>query len=258
MATKRIKFIVPFPLSGKGLKLREAQLPKRFIRPGFKVDFVPVKNSIAWMDSYYDSTVIDFLLFEEGISAEKEGYDAVCIDTASDSGLHGLRSRLKIPVVAPSVASMHLACMLGHKFTVLTMWERWVFLYSKHLEEYKLWDRCASVRNIGQEPNLVSLLEGKKETLKKLEAEALKAIEEDGADVIMLGSTTMHQAHDYLSKKLPVPVLNPGLVAYKIAEVLVELNLSQSKVAYPAPRTPRDDMVHAMAETARKFSWPPK
>ena len=39
----------------------------------------------------------------------------------------------------------------------------------------------------------------------KLTAEAQKAIDEDGADVILLGSTTMHQAGDYMAAHLPVP-----------------------------------------------------
>ncbi len=258
MTPKRIKFIVPFPVNGDDLRLREMQLPKELIRPGFQVDFVPVKNSIYWVDSYYDAVVLDFFLFEEGLKAEEEGYDAICIDSTSDSGIQGLRSRLKIPVVGPSVAAMHFACMLGHKFTILTMWERWVFAYRRHLDEYNLWDRCASIRHIGESPNLVKLLKGKEEqTIKKLEAEGLKAVNEDGADVIILGSTTMHQAHKYLSEKLPVPVVNPGLVAYKIAEMMVELNTSQSKRTYPPPQRPRDDMVHAMVEASVKFPWSP-
>ena len=45
-----------------------------------------------------------------------------------------------------------------------------------------------------------------------LTAEAQKAIDEDGADVILLGSTTMHQAGDYMAAHLPAPVINPGPV----------------------------------------------
>jgi Asp/Glu/hydantoin racemase len=49
------------------------------------------------------------------------------------------------------------------------------------------------------------------EALARALAEAgRKAIEEDGADVLLLGSTTMHQAHAYLAERLPVPVINPG------------------------------------------------
>ena len=44
-------------------------------------------------------------MFEAGLSAEDDGYDAVCIDTMSDSGVNALRSVLDIPVIAPAKAS---------------------------------------------------------------------------------------------------------------------------------------------------------
>ncbi|MCT7264637.1 hypothetical protein, partial [Salmonella enterica] len=58
--------------------------------------------------------------------------------------------------------------------------------------------------------------------------------------VIVLGSTTMHQAHAYLAEHLPVPVLNPGLIAYKMCEVLLDLGLCHSKIAYPSPEQIKD------------------
>ena len=50
---------------------------------------------------------------------------------------------------------------------------------------------------------------GQHARLKKLEA-SLRAIAEDGAQCICLGSTAMYQAGDYLAERLPVPVVNPG------------------------------------------------
>ena len=63
---------------------------------------------------------------------------------------------------------------------------------------------------------------------------------EDGADVIVLGSTTMHQSAGWLAKNLPIPVINPGLVAYKQAELLIQLGLSHSKKAFPNPGVGND------------------
>ena len=86
------------------------------------------------------------------------------------------------------------------------------------------------------------LLEGKEEVVfdKLLEASEA-AIAEDGADVIVLGSTTMHQSHAYLANRLPVPVINPGVVAYKLCEMMLGLGLSHSKKAFPSPETIQDD-----------------
>ena len=75
---------------------------------------------------------------------------------------------------------------------------------------------------------------------------------EDRADVIVLGSTTMHQSHKYLSEKLPVPVINPGLLAYKFTELMLELGLSHSKKAFPSPSTPKDKMVYEIMAAVSK------
>jgi len=189
----------------------------------------------------HDEQMIDMAVFEAGLSAEDEGFDAVCIDTVSDSGMYALRSRLSIPVVGPGQASLHTACMLGHKFSVITMWPQWFALYRKTLSDYKLESRCASLRHINTRPDLAELLEGKEEVVfKALEEESFKAIEEDGADVIVLGSTTMHQSHAHLASVLPVPVINPGQVSFELCKMYLKLGLTQSKTAFPSPEAPND------------------
>lgn len=238
---KRIKVIVPIPMDAAGVANRASQLPPTVIRPGFAPEFAAVPWGAALGDSYHDMMLMDWTVFQTGVTAEAEGYAGVLIDTVSDSGLRALRSRLSIPVVGPGEAAFFTAMMLGKHFTVLTMWPQWFPLYEKTITEYGIRDRLASVRSIHTRPDLSELLAGKEEVIfAKLKEEAMRAIEEDGADVIVLGSTTMHQSASYLSRELPVPVINPGLVAYKQLETLIELDLSHSKRAYPLPEVPKD------------------
>jgi allantoin racemase len=68
--------------------------------------------------------------------------------------------------------------------------------------------------------------------------------------VLILGSTTMHQSHAYLSARLPVPVINPGPLSYKIAESMLALGLAHSAVGYPRPMHPRLDMLQTMFSAA--------
>lgn len=241
MMKKRIKMIFPVPMSEATRPLVESQLPASLMRPDIDVSFVGAGQVMTLADSYYDMALMELAVIEAGIKAEEEGYDAVCVNTVSDSGLSALRSRLSIPVLAPGIAAFHTACMLGQKFSILTMWPRWYPLYRKTLKEYGLESRLASIRSIDVRPDTEALLEGKEEVVfaKLLEAGRL-AIEQDGADVIVLGSTTMHQSHAYLARHLPVPVLNPGLIAYKMCEVLLDLGLCHSKIAYPSPEQIKD------------------
>jgi allantoin racemase len=104
------------------------------------------------------------------------------------------------------------------------------------------------VRAVNIPPDVEALFTGKEqEMFAKLTEEGRKAIEEDGADVILLGSTTMHQAGEYMSAHLPAPVINPGPVAIKMAEVFVQLGLSHSKVAFPPPSSIIDDRFFSLA-----------
>lgn len=228
-------------MDAAGVAARAAQLPADFVRPGFKPEFEAVPWGAALGDSYHDMLLMDWTVFQAGIKAEEEGYSGVLIDTVSDSGLRALRSRLSIPVVGPGEAAFAAAMMLGKKFTVLTMWPEWFPLYQKTLTEYGWWDRVASLRSINTRPDVTELLAGKEEIIfGKLKAEAERAMEEDGADVIVLGSTTMHQSAAYLAANLPIPVINPGQLAYKFLETMIELGLSHSKKAFPAPEVPKD------------------
>lgn len=135
-AERRIKVIVPIPMDEAGVANRALQLPAEFVAPGFHPEFAAVKWGAALGDSYHDMLLMDWTVFQTGISAEDEGYAGVLIDTVSDSGLRALRSRLSIPVVGPGEAAFATAMMLGKRFTVLTMWEEWFPLYEKTLTEY--------------------------------------------------------------------------------------------------------------------------
>jgi allantoin racemase len=145
-------------------------------------------------------------------------------------------------VLGPGLVSYAVAVMLGKRFSIVTMWDKWRHLYEKNLDLYHLWEKCASIRAVNIPPDVEALFAGKEEEMfARLTAEGQAAIEEDGADVILIGSTTMHQAGEYMSAHLPAPVINPGPVALKMAEAIVQLGLSHSKVAFPTPDTIQDE-----------------
>jgi len=246
----KVLVIVPFAFGEEGIANREAQMKDVSLGPDIEFDYRGVKAGPALFDSYHDWLLADIALFEAGKTAQDEGYDAVCIDTMSDSGMNGLRSVLDIPVIGPGRCSYLTALMLGNKFSVLTQWDPWMGLYKKGLAEYGLTDKCASVRSINTPPDVENLLGGKEEVVfPKLKAAAEQCIE-DGADVICMGSTTMHQAVPYLRENLPVPVINPGPLTYKLAEFFLGLGLTHSRKAYAKPNVPKLDMLEAMLEGA--------
>ncbi|HKE80271.1 MAG TPA: aspartate/glutamate racemase family protein [Solirubrobacteraceae bacterium] len=243
----RIKYIVPFPFDEVGLANRAAQLGPELRTPGVEYEFIPVKNSCYNADSAYELLILDAYIAEAGLRSEEEGYDAVVMDTVSDSGLAALRSRLTIPVLGPGQVQQHIAAILGRRFSILTMWRRWFSMYEKLMADYGTRHYCVSIRSIDVRPDQEQLLAGKEEfVFEALEREGRAAIDEDGADVILIGSTTMHQSVDHLRRTLGVPVINPGPLAIKLAELFVTLGLSHSKQAFMAPEIVQDEKLHSL------------
>jgi allantoin racemase len=249
----RVLVIVPFPLGESGIANRAAQLQKVVLGPDIEFDFRGVRAGPALLDSGHDAGLAEVALAEVGIRAQEEGYDAVCIDTMSDSGVNILRSFLDIPVIGPGRASYLTALMLGDTFSVLTQWDGWIPIYKKGVRELGLEAHLASIRSINMLPDVDNLLGGKEEQIFPMLRDAgLACIDEDGAQVICMGSTTMHQAVPYLQEQLPVPVINPGPLTYKLAELALGLGLTHSKKAWPAPNVPKPEMLEAMMEGAAR------
>ena len=251
---KQILVIVPFPMSEENLAARRQQLKAVSLSPDLNFVFRSVKAAPRNYVSQADMVLADMGILEAGLDAEKEGFAAVCIDTMSDSGVAALRSVLSIPVIGPGRTAMLTALSLGQKFSIVTMWQKWRHLYTKTISDLGIAHALASIRSIDVAPDNQALLGGKEEDIfPLLEAAAHQAVKEDGAEVIILGSTTMHQSHAYLTEKLDVPVINPGPLTYKKVEMLLGANLTHSRNAYPISPVPRDDMIKAMMDAASKF-----
>lgn len=251
---KKVMVIVPFPMGEDDLARRQAQMKAVNLGPGIEFHYRPVRTGPKNYSSQHDMTLADFSILDAGLDAEAEGFDAVCIDTMSDSGMAMLRSVLGIPVIAPGRHSMLIAQMLGEKFSILMMWDRWKMLYTKTLGELGMEHKLASMRSIGVTPDNKSLLAGKEEEVfPLLLAAARKCIDEDGAQVLILGSTTMHEAHGWLAERVRVPVINPGPLTYKLASIALDLKLTHSKATWPAPLVPKHDMIRAIGAAGAAF-----
>jgi len=249
----RMLVLAPVGLDEKSLANRAAQSRSFAEATGTEFEFRGVNIGPLSYDDHQDWLLAEFGILEAGCSAEADGFDAVCVDTLSDAGVSALRSALNIPVFGAGQPAYLLAMALGRRFSILTQWEPWFAIYEKGLREYGLRDNCVSMRSVNLQPDLQNLLGGKIETvLPLLQAEAEKCIG-DGADVIVLGSTTMHEAHSYLSELLPVPVVNPGPASYALAHGMHVLGAAgHSRIAFKRS-SPDSELLSAMAAAGAAY-----
>ena len=181
------------------------------------------------MESAYDEAIAAPYILQQVVSAETEGCDAVVIDCAADPALRAAREISELPVVSAGEASYHAAMVVAGKFSVITVLPTTANEISDHLRMYGFSSRVASVRSANVP---VLALEDEQEAEEHLYAAARKAIDEDGAQAIVLGCTGMMAMRDSLEKRLGVPVIEPYLAAIQFAASLVRMKLRQSRLSY--------------------------
>ena len=139
------------------------------------------------------------------------------------------------PIIGPAQTTMHTACQLGHKFSLITIFDSMLSMGYKQVHEYGLNHHLASVRAINIP--VLELLNDLDFTYKKILRLGEKIVKEDRADAILFGCMTMSFSglDKKLEDKLGIPVLNAGRVALKQAESLISMDISHSKMAYPFP-----------------------
>src|SRR5207244_4395262 len=148
-----------------------------------------------------------------------------------------LREMLRIPVIGPGASALHLAAQLGTRISVLTPAGRGFWRVAARMRALALAPLLASVRGIGL--SVMDLAQQKPGALDKATQAARGAIEQDGADVLVLGCMSMAflpGVCETLGEKVGAPVVNPVTAALKTAEMMIAMRLAQSKLAYPAPK----------------------
>ena len=190
------------------------------------------------MESAYDEALAAPDVVARVREAEEEGMNAVIINCFGDPGLDAAHELVSIPVIGPCETSMHVAAMLGHKFSVITVLERLIPELELHAQKYGVGWKFASARSV--DLPVLDLEEGREQFVDLMVESAAEAIEEDGAHVIVLGCTGLAgldaQVKSGLSKAgYEVPVIDPASIALKMAEALVDARLTHSKRTYPQP-----------------------
>lgn len=153
--------------------------------------------------------------------AEKDGYDAAIIACFYDPGLREAREIVSIPVIAPAEATLHVAATMGHKFSIIVGRRKWIPKMDDNVRIYGLESKLASFRSVDY---TVKMMQSDPVGLESaILAASRRAIEEDGAEVIVLGCTMESGFATRLSTELEVPVLDPVILSWKYAEMMADM-----------------------------------
>ncbi len=235
----RIAYVVPGPMSKGPLGVVEMQRRERLLNawafPGTEVRVLDVATGPASIESAYEEMLAIPPTLDKIMACEAEGYDAAIIGCFGDPGIEAARELVSMPVVGPCESSMLLAAGLGHKFSVLTIFESLIAGQEMLAVRAGVRDKLASVRATGIP--VLDLMKDPAASKARMIEVATACVKEDRADAFLFGCMTMSflDMAEEISAAAGAPAVNAGKAALKHAETLVSMGLAHSKTAWPTP-----------------------
>ena len=224
-------------LNEGALKNRESIL-QSYASDGTEIKLVTTRQGPSSVDSLPEMEQAAPWILERAKTSEVDGADAVIIWGGHDPSLDSSRDLLRIPVMAPRMASMYMASMLVDKFALLIQLPNVKRVAHKQVRDLGLTERCSGIYSVD-----LPVLELRKPFgFEKVYNTSIEAVEE-GANAICFGCMALNDHSEKLQDELDnvyegVLVINPGKAVIRLTELLVELGYSHSKRSYQFPPKP--------------------
>jgi allantoin racemase len=232
----RIRVIAPVTMRWFAAKTLEQYTAAA--RPDTEVSVVSIDTGPVSIETRRDKALAVPDTLAKAVEAEKEGADAVICNCMCDTAVEEARELVSIPVIGPGETAMHVAALLGHRFSVIDILDSWIPVVEQQAVQAGVERQLASVRAVNIS---VAELRDRPRVVAAMVEQSLKAVRQDGAHVVIFGCTGMvglaKEVEEGLSKEgiTGVPIIDPAVVALKVAEALVDVGLSHSKMTYRTP-----------------------
>lgn len=224
-----MKILVLNPNTSSEMTASINQVARQYARASTEiVSWNPERGPLS-IEGAFDRQVAIEASLEKILKAE-ESFDSHIIACFGDPGLQAFREALETNVLGIAESAMLNACSLGHKFSILSILARSKPSAENLIRQYGLQDRCASVRATGL--SVLEVHSNRERLISRLKEEGKKAIEQDGAEVLILGCAGMAGVDKTLQSILEVPVLDGVVCAVKLAEGLYDYGVKTSKVGF--------------------------
>jgi allantoin racemase len=197
-------------------------------RPDTELTVVNPEHGPLSIESAYDEMIAEQPTLELVRKANNERYNAIVLACFSDPALDAAKEISDIPVIGIEEVTLHMAAMLGHKFSIITSLSSRVPIRELHVRLRGLESTFASARAMSMP--VLEMDANPAEAKARILELARQAVQEDGAEVIVLGCAGLTGYAKDIQCQLGVAVLDPTVVAFKTAEAITDLGLRHSKV----------------------------
>jgi allantoin racemase len=228
------------PNTTRGMTEMIGSCARAVASPGTNVVATSPASGPPSIESWYDEALCLPGLLAEVSSGERDGVDGYVIACFGDPGLYAAREVARGPVVGIAEAAMHMASFIAPSFSVVTTLGRTRGMAWHLAERYGMRRFCRSVR--ATEIAVLELAEPGSNARQQIIAECRRAIDDDGAEAIVLGCAGMADLCDDVSRAIGAPVVEGVAAALKSVEALVAVGLRTAKRGeYARPLAKRYD-----------------
>jgi allantoin racemase len=197
----------------------------RAASPGTELVATTAKRGVPYIATRAEAQIGGAIALEM-LAEAGSSFDAAIIAAFGDPGLFGARELFSYPVVGMSEAAMLTACMVGRRFSIVTFSRTLAPWYQECVAMHGLEARCTGIRALDESFQSISDVQAEKEdALVRL---ANLAVEQDGADVVILSGAPLAGLADKVRDRIPVPVIDPIAAAVRQAETLAVLKLRKA------------------------------
>ena len=193
---------------------------QRSASPGTEITMQTAEFGVAYIETRFEALIGAYAAAQ--LAAQHHtGHDAVIVAAFGDPGLAGLREVLPVPVLGLTESALASACLLGNRFSIIAISQRIQAWYSEVVHANGLSGRLASIRALDRP--LASIGDVQELHTRALRELCERAVEEDGAEVLILAGAPLAGLARGLLGQLPVPVVDGVSSAVRHAETLVAL-----------------------------------
>lgn len=194
---------------------------RRAAAPNTTISVLTAAFGVAYIETRFESLIGAYATAT--LAAEHCGqHDAIVVAAFGDPGIDGLREALDIPVVGLTESALMSACLLGKRFSIVAISRRIAAWYRECVQANGLIDRLASIRCLDR--LLQDIGKVQDDHTEHLQALCLSAVEDDGADVIIIAGAPLAGLARSIRDQIPVPVVDGVSSAVCHAQTLVSLN----------------------------------
>lgn len=154
-------------------------------------------------------------------AAETASTDAIILACFGDPGLAALRELAPVPVVGMAEAACRHAAGRVTRFSIVTGGRQWKAMLGEYVASLGLAGSLASIRTI--EANGGQIADNPAAAEAGILAACQTAIEQDGAELVILGGAGMIGMVERLAARVPVPLIDGLTPAIQQAEAAAAL-----------------------------------